>query len=353
MQKTQAVIPVLAILLSLAAPEAFATGLDMAREQALTIQEAQPVSRAEVDEEVAAGVTITRPAPEGGPTFSGFTGGGTGGGGGRTGGGGGGSATGVNLVIHDVCSDESRFRIVGTTLNQRLEGIIVYENQEYKGTDVTSSVDVSRYVEYSLPNMKAYVFDVTVPAKATSFVPKVVDNVGREAAFPVTASECLSYKILYGITGGTVFPQFPPFFSEAVAAQAPVIERPTSLLETTIQYDSRDYTIKYSGNLFVNSVAISETDKSVTISLSNPVSGTAQLDVSEIVQGDYVVTAGGQIIPFERTGGVLSMMLDGVDTIEIVGTSIIPEFGLIALLILSIGFATIVLCKRPQLSFRY
>lgn len=108
----------------------------------------------------------------------------------------------------------------------------------------------------------------------------------------------------------------------------------------------------------ITSVQVDEDNKSVTFNLANVKEGTLEIALPHsfiyAADGQYLVMVDGEAIDYEvvdSTNGVtvLSIQLpEGAEVLSISGTSVVPEFGLMAMVILAVSIVSIVALTRTK-----
>ena len=119
------------------------------------------------------------------------------------------------------------------------------------------------------------------------------------------------------------------------------------------ELSANNYCIPYSiTGATVSSSSINTKNKSIMIMLSNSEDGTLDIKPStDIIKGISLVLVDGQQWDDVTISGndVTIMLPAGTEEIEVIGTSVVPEFGSLAVLILVIAIVTGVVFSRKRL----
>ena len=119
------------------------------------------------------------------------------------------------------------------------------------------------------------------------------------------------------------------------------------------ELSANNYCIPYSiTGATVSSSSINTKNKSIMIMLSNSEDGTLDIKPStDIIKGISLVLVDGQQWDDVTISGndVTIMFPAGTEEIEVIGTSVVPEFGSLAVLILVIAIVTGVVFSRKRL----
>ena len=134
--------------------------------------------------------------------------------------------------------------------------------------------------------------------------------------------------------------------AEAAAAEAAAAEAAAEAAAAVPAIDAADY-IKASG-ADVTSITANADDNSVVIGIDAVVDGELTVTLSDKVikafdDGSYFVFVNNEEVEFSQTGNNLTIPYEaGNDTIEIVGSYAIPEFGTIAMIVLAVAIVSII-----------
>ena len=130
---------------------------------------------------------------------------------------------------------------------------------------------------------------------------------------------------------------------------------PTSGKCAVNELSANNYCIPYSiTGATVSSSSINTKNKSIMIMLSDSDEGTLDIKPStDIIKGISLVLVDGQQWDDVTISGndVTIMFPAGTEEIEVIGTSVVPEFGSFAVLILIIAIVTGVVFSRKRLMF--
>lgn len=142
---------------------------------------------------------------------------------------------------------------------------------------------------------------------------------------------------------------FLPFliFNASVFAQTPDSDESSNYSEYVLEIDQHTYSISYNVNADVVAMAIDPESKSLLVGLDNTYDSQFFIELEhELINAqnnEFVILVNGQDVDYEVTSDSTSSTLTffvptGSEEVEIIGTSVVPEFPTGAI----IGFAVMI-----------
>ncbi len=277
--------------------------------------------------------------------------GGAGGAGGGGGGGGGGGAGGGKLgtvkfyeVSWDVCDTTKSGTVSilgGTDGNTQSLGAKI-RTSSAGVTKATLAADQPFEEENKTFKAKRLLFVAPISAKETFFT-AYVENQKSSVSHTVQMSQC---------SGKMSFEEF----QEAISTTAPLIPDGKTF---TFTYDGHEFTISYKMDGTITGASVDEDNASVSFTLSGVKGGELLLALPrglvDATNDEFVtlVTVTGQtevantVTDSTSSYAILQMTLpQDAKELTVLGTSVIPEFGVIAAMILAIAVISVVVLTR-------
>lgn len=122
----------------------------------------------------------------------------------------------------------------------------------------------------------------------------------------------------------------------------------------TIETSGYDFKVETVANFEINDVQFSRDGKKLTFDMTNSLENNlAEIQIPiNLIDGDITVFLNGtEIFPQIRKNDSISFIVlefngTGHNTMEIIGTTYLPEFSGIALLVLGVAFSTVFLSRK-------
>lgn len=122
----------------------------------------------------------------------------------------------------------------------------------------------------------------------------------------------------------------------------------------TIETSGYDFEVETVSNFNIQDVQFNRDDKKLTFNINSQLeSNLAEIQIPvNLINGNLTVFVNGhEIFPEIRKNDKLSFIVlefegSGTNTLEIIGTTYLPEFSSITLIVMSTAFATIILSRK-------
>ena len=122
----------------------------------------------------------------------------------------------------------------------------------------------------------------------------------------------------------------------------------------TIETSGYDFEVETVSNFNIEDVQFSRDDKKLTFNINSELeSNFAEIQIPiNLINGNLTVFVNGhEIFPEIRKNDKISLIVlefkgNGTNTLEIIGTTYLPEFPSVALIVMGTAFATIALSRK-------
>ncbi len=131
------------------------------------------------------------------------------------------------------------------------------------------------------------------------------------------------------------------------------IIKPKQVQVTQTPTDPQDPIETQKPSPIVTEIQPNPDESSILITLDRAPENTITIELpSDIIKNPNLVMVNDKVISGTFNNGTLSVLLpDGTTQFTVVGSWVVPEFGSMAIIILSITISLVILCKRNYLSY--
>jgi len=148
---------------------------------------------------------------------------------------------------------------------------------------------------------------------------------------------------------------FLPLLIIPVSAQTPMFDKSDNSSQYILKIDDHEYPISYVVKADVIAMAIDPESKSLLVGLENTQESKFSIDINyELISApnnEFVILVDGQDVNYQITtnsdGYMLSFFVPtGSEEVEIIGTSVIPEFAELSMLLMGLSFVGIIAIQK-------
>ena len=131
------------------------------------------------------------------------------------------------------------------------------------------------------------------------------------------------------------------------------IIKPKQVQVTQTPTDTQDPLETQKPSPIVTEIQPNPDESSILITLDRAPENTITIELpSDIIKNPNLIMVNDKVISGTFNNGTLSVLLpDGTTQFTVIGSWVVPEFGSMAIIILSITISLVILCKRNYLSY--